>query len=202
MKFLPDVTVPCEVCKGKRYNRETLEIHYKGKNIADVLDMTVERRPTSSTRSPRCAASWRRSRTSGWATSDSASRPRRSPAARPSASSSPLSSPAAPPGARSTSSTSRRPASPSTTLRVVARAPALVDGGNTVVIIEHHLDVVKNADHIIDLGPWAATKGANRGHRDSRGGRRRQDASPGSTFAPNFAPAVHRRVVAAGTRSA
>ena len=86
MHFLPDVTVPCEVCKGKRYNREALEITYKGKSIADVLDMTVERGAASSSSTiPRCSASSRRCTTSGSATSASGSRRRRCPAARRSA---------------------------------------------------------------------------------------------------------------------
>ena len=86
MHFLPDVYVACEVCKGKRYNRETLEIHYKGKNVAEILEMTVEEAlQASSRRSRRSATSSRRSTTWAWATSTSASRRPRSRAARRSA---------------------------------------------------------------------------------------------------------------------
>ena len=88
MHFLPDVYVPCEVCDGKRYNRETLEITYKGKNIADVLDMTVEEAVSFFANVPQiCAACSRRWTTSAWATSSWASRRRRCPAARRSGSS-------------------------------------------------------------------------------------------------------------------
>ena len=82
MQFLPDVYVPCEVCKGKRYNREALEIQYKGRSIADVLDMTVEEALEFFRRSRTSPASCRRWTTSASATSSSASRRRRSPAAR------------------------------------------------------------------------------------------------------------------------
>ena len=109
MQFLPDVEVPCEVCHGARYNREALEILFRGKNIAEVLDMTVGAGLRVLRGVPAGAgASWRRCATLGWATSSSASRRRRSPAARRSASSWRPSSRGVRPGARCTSWTSRR----------------------------------------------------------------------------------------------
>ena len=115
MHFLPDVYVPCEQCHGKRYNRETLEVRFKGKNIADVLEMPVEEALSSSSTSRRSAGACRRCTTSGSATSGSASRRRRCRAARRSASSSRPSCRKVATGERSTSSTSRRPACTSPT---------------------------------------------------------------------------------------
>ena len=82
MHFLPDVYVPCEVCKGARYNRDTLDITFKGKNIAEVLDMPCEEALTSSPTSPSSPGTCRRWSTSGWATCASASPRRRCRAAR------------------------------------------------------------------------------------------------------------------------
>ena len=111
MHFLPDVYVTCEVCGGRRYDRETLEVRYRGKSIADVLDLTVAEALEFLGELPADPAeARRRCTTSASTTSTSASRRPRSPAARRSASSSPASSRAAPPAGRSTSSTSRRPA--------------------------------------------------------------------------------------------
>ena len=179
MQFLPDVTVPCEVCKGKRYNREALEILFRGKNIAEVLEMTVDEALRVLQRLPaRCERSSRRCRTSASATSRSASRRRRSPAARRSASSSRPSSRAARPAARSTSSTSRRPASRFEDVRnLLAVLQRLADGGNTVVVIEHHLDVMLNADHIIDLGPLGGDRGGEHRRRGHAGRGRRHPTS-------------------------
>ena len=159
MHFLPDVYVPCEQCHGRRYNRETLEVRFKGKTIADVLDMTVRRRSRSSSTSRRSAGAWRRCTTWASAICGSASRRRRSPAARRSGSSWPPSFRRSRPGARSTSSTSRRPACISPTSSGCSRFSRLVDAGNTVVVIEHNLDVIKCADWLIDLGPEGGDEG-------------------------------------------
>ena len=115
MHFLPDVYVTCDECKGKRYNRETLEVKFKDKSIADVLDMTVEEGASFFKACRRSATSWRHWPASASATSTSASRRRRCRAARRSASSCRRNCHAARRGARSTSSTSRRPACTSTT---------------------------------------------------------------------------------------
>ena len=167
MHFLPDVYVPCEVCHGARYNRDTLEITFRGKTIADVLDMSVRggaraSSPTSR-RSPATCRPWS---TSASATSGWASRRRRCPAARRSGSSWPR-------------ELSRRPTGhtlyildePTTGLhfedirKLLEVLNRLVDQGNTVVVIEHNLDVIKTADWIIDLGP----EGGDGRHRRRRG---------------------------------
>ena len=161
MHFLPDVYVPCEVCGGKRYNRETLEIHYKGRSIAEVLDMTVEEAlELLRARAADPTQARRRWTTSAWATSTSASRRRRSRAARRSASSWPPSCRGAPPARRvyllDEPTTGLHFADVEKLLQVLHR---LVDTGNTVIVIEHNLDVIKTADWIIDLGPEGGARG-------------------------------------------
>jgi excinuclease ABC subunit A len=155
MHFLPDVYVTCDVCKGKRYNRETLEVLFKGKSIADVLDMTVEEGVEFFKAVPACATSCRRCKASASATSRSASRRRRCRAARRSASSSPR-------NCRSKRATGRTLYildEPTTGLhfhdvaKLLEVLHELVDQGNTVVVIEHNLEVIKTADWVIDLGP-------------------------------------------------
>ena len=160
MQFLPDVTVPCEVCKGKRYNREVLEIKFKGKNIAEVLDMTVEQALAYYDHFPKVKNKLKTLHDVGLgyirlgqpATTLSGGEAQRVKLATE------LSK-------RATGSTLYILDEPTTglafddvaaLLRVLQR---LVDTGNTVVIIEHHLDVIKNADWIIDLGPGAGDKG-------------------------------------------
>ncbi len=115
MHFLPDVYVPCEVCQGARYNRDTLDIEFKGKNIARCSTCRWPRRSTSSPTSRRSPGTCRRWSTWAWATCGWGSRPRRCPEARPSASSCRPSWPSGRPVTRSTCSTSRRPGSTSTT---------------------------------------------------------------------------------------
>jgi len=160
MQFLPDVTVPCEVCKGKRYNREALEITFRGKSIAEVLDMTVDQAHDFFAAFPKVRSKMETLRDVGLgyirlgqpATTLSGGEAQRIKL------SSELSR-------RSTGRTLYILDEPTTglafedtyaLLRVLHR---LVDGGNTVVIIEHHLDVIKNADQIIDLGPGGGDDG-------------------------------------------
>ncbi len=160
MHFLPDVTVPCEVCKGKRYNREALEIRFKDKNIADVLDMTVDEALEFFSNFPRIRAKIETMRDVGLgyirlgqpATSLSGGEAQRVKLATE------LSK-------RATGNTLYLLDEPTTglsfedcaaLLRVLHR---LVDAGNTVVLIEHHLDMIKNADWLIDLGPGAGDAG-------------------------------------------
>jgi excinuclease ABC subunit A len=160
MQFLPDVTVPCEVCKGKRYNREALEIRFKGKNIAEVLDMTVEQALSFFEHFPRIRSKletlWdvglgyiHLGQPAPTLSGGEAQRVKLSTEL----------------SRRSTGRTLYILDEPTTglsfediaaLLRVLQR---LVDGGNTVVVIEHHLDVIKNADYIIDLGPGAGDQG-------------------------------------------
>jgi excinuclease ABC subunit A len=160
MQFLPDVTVPCEVCKGKRYNREALEIRFKGKNIAEVLDMTVEQALAFFDHFPKVKAKlatlWdvglgyiRLGQPAPTLSGGEAQRVKLATEL----------------SRRSTGKTLYILDEPTTglsfedvaaLLRVLQR---LVDAGNTVVVIEHHLDVIKNADHIIDLGPGAGDRG-------------------------------------------
>ena len=154
MHFLPDVYVPCEVCKGKRYNRETLEVHYKGKNIADILDMTVEEAYAFFENQPKLRPRLQTLLDVGLgyvklgqpATTLSGGEAQRVKLATE------LSR-------RSTGKTVYVLDEPTTGLhmadihRLVDVLQELVEGGNTVIVIEHNLDVIKCADYIIDLGP-------------------------------------------------
>jgi excinuclease ABC subunit A len=160
MQFLPDVTVPCEVCKGARYNREALEVKFKGKSIAEVLDMTVSQGLEYFENFPRIR--------NKLATLDDVGLGYihlGQPAPTLSGGEAQRVKLATELSRRSTGSTLYILDEPTTglsfedvaaLLRVLQR---LVDAGNTVVVIEHHLDVMKNADHIIDLGPGAGDKG-------------------------------------------
>ncbi|MAF85059.1 MAG: excinuclease ABC subunit A [Dehalococcoidales bacterium] len=160
MQFLPDVTVPCEVCQGKRYNREALEIKFKGRNIAEILDMTVEQALAFFEHFPKVKRKLQTLHDVGLGyirlgqpaptlSGGEAQRVKLSTEL----------------SRRSTGRTLYILDEPTTglsfedvaaLLRVLQR---LVDGGNTVVIIEHHLDVIKNVDWIIDLGPGAGDRG-------------------------------------------
>ena len=146
MHFLPDVFVPCEACHGRRYNRETLEVLYRGKSIADVLDLSVDAARDLLLGAPAARAPARHAeRGRASATCGSARARRRSRAARRSGCGSRASWAGARPAARSTSSTSPRRACTSTTCAGCSTCSArLVDAGNTVVVIEHNLDVVKS----------------------------------------------------------
>jgi excinuclease ABC subunit A len=160
MHFLPDVTVPCEVCKGRRYNREALEIHYKGKSIADVLEMTVDEGLPFFEAVPLLRRKLETLRDVGLgyirlgqpATTLSGGEAQRVKL------STELSK-------RSTGRTLYILDEPTTglafedTRALLEVLQRLVDGGNTVVVIEHHLDVIKNADHVIDLGPLGGDRG-------------------------------------------
>ena len=160
MQFLPDVTVACEVCKGKRYNREALEIRFKGKNIAEVLDMTVEQALAFFDHFPKVKNKLQTLRDVGLGYIRLGQ-----PAPTLSGGEAQRVKLATELSRRSTGRTLYILDEPTTglsfedvaaLLRVLQR---LVDAGNTVVVIEHHLDVIKNADHIIDLGPGAGDRG-------------------------------------------
>lgn len=160
MQFLPDVTVACEVCKGKRYNREALEIRFKGKNIAEALDMTVEQALAFFENFPKVKNKLQTLRDVGLGYIRLGQ-----PAPTLSGGEAQRVKLATELSKRSTGRTLYILDEPTTglafedvaaLLRVLQR---LVDGGNSVVVIEHHLDVMKNADHIIDLGPGAGDAG-------------------------------------------
>ncbi len=160
MQFLPDVTVPCEVCKGKRYNREALEIRFKGKNIAEVLDMTVEQALSFFEHFPKVKAKLETLYDVGLGYIRLGQ-----PAPTLSGGEAQRVKLATELSRRSTGRTLYILDEPTTglsfddvaaLLRVLQR---LVDAGNTVIVIEHHLDVIKNADYLIDLGPGAGDQG-------------------------------------------
>jgi excinuclease ABC subunit A len=160
MNFLPDVYVPCEVCKGKRYNREALEIHYKGKSIADVLDMTVEEATEFFANVPSIYNKMRTLNDVGLgymrlgqpATTLSGGEAQRVKLATE------LSK-------RATGRTMYILDEPTTGLhfadvdRLLEVLQRLVDAGNSIVVIEHNLEVIKSADWLIDLGPEGGDAG-------------------------------------------
>jgi len=160
MHFLPDVYVQCEVCKGARYNRETLEVKYKGKSIADVLNMTVNQASSFLEKIPKISGKLQTIRDVGLgyirlgqsATTLSGGEAQRVKLSREL-------------GKRATGRTIYILDEPTTGLhfadihKLLEVLNRLVDSGNTVVVIEHNLDVIKTADYLIDLGP----EGGNRG---------------------------------------
>ncbi len=162
MHFLPDVYVPCEVCKGKRYNRETLDVHYKGKNIFEVLDMTIDEAVDFFDAIPKIKNKLQTIRDVGLgyiklgqsSTTLSGGEAQRVKLATE------LSK-------RSTGKTIYILDEPTTGLhsadvhRLIDVLNRFVDEGNTVLVIEHNLDVIKTADHIIDLGPEGGDGGGN-----------------------------------------
>lgn len=160
MQFLSDVYVPCEICKGKRYNRETLEVKYKGKNISDVLNMTVEEALNFFENIPRIKNKLQTLMDVGLSyirlgqssTQLSGGEAQRIKLAYE------LSK-------RSTGKTLYILDEPTTGLhmedvnKLISILQRLTSSGNTVVVIEHNLDVIKNADYLIDLGPEGGEKG-------------------------------------------
>ena len=162
MVFLPDVYVPCEVCKGKRYNRETLEVKYKGKNIADVLGMTIDEAVEVFRPIPKIFRKLETLQEVGLgyirmgqpATTLSGGEAQRIKLA-------------AELSKRSTGRTIYILDEPTTGLhfedvrKLLGVLHRLVDSGNTVLVIEHNLDVIKTADYLIDMGPEGGTGGGH-----------------------------------------
>lgn len=183
MHFLPDVYVPCEVCHGQRYNRETLEVRYKGKNIAQVLDMTVEESLEFFKAVPRIARKLQTLQDVGLgyirlgqpATTLSGGEAQRIKLATE------LSR-------RSTGKTIYILDEPTTGLhmadvdRLLQVLHRLVDGGDTVLVIEHNLDVIKTADYLVDLGP----EGGNRGGQVLIAGTPEEVAADPSSYTGEF----------------
>ena len=160
MYFLPDISIPCEICKGTRYNRETLEVKYKGKNVADVLDMTVEEAMTFFENIPNIYTKIKALYDVGLgyiklgqsATELSGGEAQRVKLATELAK-------------KSTGKTVYILDEPTTGLhsydvkKLINILQRLVDSGNTVIVIEHNLDVIKSVDYIIDLGPEGGDNG-------------------------------------------
>jgi len=160
MHFLPDVYVPCEECKGKRYNRETLEIRYKGKNIADILEMTVDEAVEFFRNVPRIYNKLKTMQDVGLGYIRLGQ-----PATQLSGGEAQRVKLAAELSRRSSGRTIYILDEPTTGLhsddirKLLKVLDRLVDNGSTVVVIEHNLDVIKTADYIIDLGPEGGDQG-------------------------------------------
>jgi excinuclease ABC subunit A len=160
MNFLPDVYVPCEVCHGARYNRETLEVHFKGKSISDVLDMPIEEALDFFEAVPAIARHMRTlvdvglgyvrlGQSAPTLSGGEAQRVKLSSELQ----------------KRSTGRTVYVLDEPTTGLhfedirKLLGVLQSLVDKGNSVIVIEHNLDVIKSADYLIDLGPEGGSRG-------------------------------------------
>ena len=160
MHFLPDVYVPCEVCKGKRYNRDTLQVLFKGKNISDVLDMTVEEAVGFFENHPRVLHKLETLQNVGLSYIKLGQ-----PSTQLSGGEAQRIKLATELSKRGTGNTIYILDEPTTGLHtadihmLIEVLQELVDRGNTVVVIEHNLDVIKTADHIIDLGPEGGSGG-------------------------------------------
>ncbi|HOO12668.1 MAG TPA: ATP-binding cassette domain-containing protein, partial [Bacillota bacterium] len=160
MHFLPDVYVPCEVCKGKRYNRETLQVKYKGKTIADVLDMTVEEALEFFQNIPPLKRKLQTMYDVGLGYIRLGQ-----PSTQLSGGEAQRVKLATELSRRSTGKTMYILDEPTTGLhfedvrKLIGVLSRLADGGNTIVVIEHNLDVIKTADYIIDLGPEGGDRG-------------------------------------------
>ncbi len=160
MHFLPDVYVPCEVCDGKRYNRETLDVKYKGKNIFDVLDMTVEEAVSFFENVPSIRRKIETLNDVGLSYVKLGQ-----PSTTLSGGEAQRIKLAAELSRRSTGNTIYILDEPTTGLhfadvhKLVEILHRLAEGGNTVVVIEHNLDVIKTADYIIDMGPEGGDRG-------------------------------------------
>ena len=160
MHFLPDVYVPCEVCGGKRYNRETLEVKYKGKSIYDVLNMTVEEALTFFDKVPRIRQKIQTLYDVGLSYVRLGQ-----PSTELSGGEAQRVKLATELSRRSTGRTVYILDEPTTGLhfadvhKLVEILQRLAEGGNTVIVIEHNLDVIKTADYIIDMGPEGGDKG-------------------------------------------
>ena len=160
MHFLPDVYVPCEVCGGKRYNRETLDVHYKGKNIFDVLDMTVEEAVEFFANVPSIARKIETLNDVGLSYIKLGQ-----PSTELSGGEAQRIKLATELSRRGTGKTIYILDEPTTGLhfadvhKLVDILHRLADGGNTVLVIEHNLDVIKTADYIIDIGPEGGDRG-------------------------------------------
>ena len=160
MNFLPDIQVPCEVCHGKRYNRETLEVRYKGKSIADILDMTINQAVDFFENVPDILRKIKTIQDVGLGYIKLGQ-----PSTTLSGGESQRVKLATELSKKDTGKTLYILDEPTTGLHfediriLMDVLQKLVDRGNTVIIIEHNLDVIKLADHLIDMGPEGGRKG-------------------------------------------